>query len=90
MVGQYSKWVAESDGPLILDFEILLPAVPQWLLAYSTAEPSCLHRIVATLKVRGSQSQYRNFIGDLCKSLTPIQCCSLEKVFFPFSKTMLN
>ena len=64
-----------------------LPSVPPWILEYSTAGKFCLHRILATMKVRGSQSQYENFTNHLRKSLTAMQCHSLEKVFFYFLKS---
>jgi hypothetical protein len=65
---------------------MLLPSVPPWILAYLTAGTSGLYRITATMKVRGSQSRYENFTGDLRKSLTEMQCHSLEQVFFIFKK----
>jgi hypothetical protein len=54
------------------------------MLRYSTAIVGCLHRITATIKVEGSQSQYQDFMGDLRKALSTTQCRALEKVFFSF------
>jgi hypothetical protein len=83
---QCSKWVVGTDEPLILDFQMLLPSVPDWILAYSTTEMSALHRITTTMKVQGSHSVYQNFTDDICNSLTAMQCHFLEKVFFYISK----
>lgn len=70
------------NEPLILDFQMLLTSIPPWLLEYSTAKMGC---ITAMMKTRGSQSQYKNFTGDLCKTLTSMQCHSLEKALFKIS-----
>lgn len=81
---QYSEWVDGPDRSLILDFEMLLSPIPPWISAYSTAETPFLHRIKMTMKVKGSQSEYNNFTGKILKTLTAMQCRSLEKVFFLF------
>ena len=82
---KYSKWGVETEGPLILDFQLILSLIPNWVSAYSNEKMGTIHRIVATMKVRGTQSQYNHFIGDLRKSLTDLQCHSLEKVYFILS-----
>ena len=45
----------------ILDFKITLRSIPPWMSIYSPAKAGCVHRIVATLKVKDSQSNYDNF-----------------------------
>lgn len=69
---------------------MLLASAPLWILAHLTCKTSSVHRLTATMKVEGSQLQYENFISDVCKLLTAMQCCSLEKVFFHCFKIMLD
>jgi len=78
---QYSEWFEDPGVPQILDFKILLAAVPPWLEAYSTASEGCGHRIVATMKAERSQTKYRAFINNLRLFLSPTQCKSIGKVF---------
>ena len=85
---QYSEWFEEPGVAQILDFKILLAAVPPWLQTYSTASEGCGHRIVATMKAEGSRSKYVAFIRDLRSLLSPTQCKSLGKVFLSFEKPL--
>lgn len=84
MFQQYSKWVCEVDGPLIIEFEMLLPSVPPWILVYLTRNASFPHRIAVLMKIKGSQFEYENFTGTILETLTKMQCSSLEKVLFHF------
>jgi len=86
---QYSKWVAETDVTPILDFTMTFPSIPNWLIPYSTAPNGCVHRIFATMKLKGSQSNYEGFTRDLRLMLSELQCHSLEKVFFYLLKSCL-
>lgn len=51
--------------------------LPPWILQYLTEGGEFIHNIIATMKVRGTKSQYRNFIVELRKTLTTMQCESL-------------
>ena len=82
IVLQYSEWVRDQEVPLIFDFHMIFSSVPPWVSAYSTTKADCIHHMMATMKVRGSQPQYKKFISDLRKTLMAMQCHSLEKVFF--------
>jgi hypothetical protein len=77
----------EADGPLILDFQMILTSISAWMEAYITENKRTIHHIAATMKVRATQLQYKNFTGDLRKTLTEMQCNPLEKVFFTLSKS---
>jgi hypothetical protein len=63
---------------LILDFRITLASLPTWMLPYSSAGTGCAHRILATMKVKGSQANYNCFTSHLRSMVSPLQCNSLE------------
>lgn len=48
---------------------------------YSSAQTGCVHRILATLKVKDSESNYTDFIRAFCGTVTEMQCNALEYVF---------
>ena len=63
---------------LIVDFRITLASVPTWMLPYSSVATGCAHRILATMKVKPSQSNYNGFTSHICSMVSPLQCNSLE------------
>jgi hypothetical protein len=74
----------------MVEFGVLLPSIPPWLLVYSTRNMSFLHRITVLMKIKGSQSEYQNFTGTILATLTPMQHQSLEKVFCIFFQIQLD
>lgn len=66
-----------------------LTSIPIWMMQYSTAPKGCVHRIIVTMKVKGSQSTYEVFARGLWSTLSALQCNRLEKVFFIIFKIML-
>jgi hypothetical protein len=63
---------------LIVDFRITLASVPTWMLPYSSVARGCAHRILATMKLKPSQSDYNSFTSHLRSMVSPLQCNSLE------------
>jgi hypothetical protein len=48
------------------------------MLPYSSAGTGCAHRILATMKLKGSQPNYNCFTSDIRSMVSPLQCNSLE------------
>jgi len=78
---KYSKWDADPDVILVMDFRTTLASTSPWLSPYSTAQNGCAHLIHITMKVQASKSIYNGFIGHLCSILTTSQCYCLEYVY---------
>lgn len=62
----------------IIDFTINLASVPSWMLPYTTSPKGCLQMFFVTMKLKGSQSNYRGFTGDLLSMLSELQWKRLE------------
>lgn len=80
----------EPDVAPILDFMLTLRSIPPWMSIYSSADNGCLHRMVATLKVKDSQSNYEGFTRSLLSIIPKPLWNSLEKVFFCLSSSVLS
>ena len=65
----------------MLDFNILLAAIPHWMNVYSTSSPGCGYQVVATIKAEASQAKFVEFVGDVSSSVPSAQRRSLRKVF---------
>jgi len=48
---------------------------------YSTAATGCVQRILATLRIPGSEANYEDFVDQLCASVSVMQGEALEYVF---------
>jgi len=68
----------------ILDFRVSLTSIPPFFSTYSSARTGCVHRIVVTLKVKDSQSNYEDFTGLLRSIISKSQWKSFENVFSSF------
>jgi hypothetical protein len=70
---QFHDWVPDPGAAQVLDFGITLRSIPPWMSMYSTAATGCIHRIVVTLKVEDSESNYDGFIKELCSIILKTQ-----------------
>ena len=77
-------WFQEPDTNPILDFTVTLRTVPPWMSIYSLAWASYVHRIIITLKVEDSQSNFENFTCFLHSIVSEMQWNCLE-YFFSYS-----
>jgi len=64
----------DIDLDLIVDFKMTLAVVPRWISPlYSSVGTGCCHKLVVTMKVVNSPSDYNAFIGHMCHLVCPLQ-----------------
>ena len=66
---------------MILDIDMILRSLPDWMVSYSTTKLGCIHRVTMTMKVKCIQSQLKEFVAQVSSALTDMQCKCLEKFF---------
>ena len=73
-----------------MDFKLVLPLIPSWMVHYSTAPAGCIHHIQMTVKAYCSPQQYMAFTHALHSLVTDTLYTCLESEALYFKRCLIK